>query len=187
MLDKIKCGDSLKGLCPEKWPLVKESSGFYAPYGMATEIEYINMMINLIKILDAKKILEIGTFMGYTSYFLADAIASQNGHLDTVDIKKQHIGFKTPYLKQHIMSSDEFFEQCETTYDFIYIDGDHSFNQAYCDLNNAIQHLCFGGMICVHDISFFMEVKNAVELIKEELGGCWIDFTRGKGLSIGQF
>ena len=50
-----------------------------------------------------------------------------------------------------IVSSDVFFSQLNHDFDFIFIDGDHNAEQAYKDINNAIEHLSENGFILVHD------------------------------------
>lgn len=50
-----------------------------------------------------------------------------------------------------IMTSDQFFEQNKTKYDVIFIDGDHTFEQVYKDVNNSIKFLKEGGIIIMHD------------------------------------
>jgi hypothetical protein len=49
------------------------------------------------------------------------------------------------------ITSDEFFENCNQTYDLVFIDGDHECNQVLRDINNSIQHLSPNGIIFIHD------------------------------------
>jgi len=53
----------------------------------------------------------------------------------------------------HRMTSDEFFAQCgDQRFDVVFIDGDHTYDQARRDLLNALQHLPVGGWIVLHDM-----------------------------------
>lgn len=56
-----------------------------------------------------------------------------------------------PYVKHFPMMSDEFFRQNTKKYDLIYVDGDHSFEQADKDIANGLLHLKPNGIVCGHD------------------------------------
>jgi hypothetical protein len=49
------------------------------------------------------------------------------------------------------MTSDEFFSQNQETYDIIFIDGLHVWEQVYRDIDNSLKILNEGGIIIVHD------------------------------------
>ena len=50
------------------------------------------------------------------------------------------------------MTSDEFFEQNVNKFDFIFIDGLHTYEQVHVDIENSIKALNPGGWIAVHDL-----------------------------------
>lgn len=56
-----------------------------------------------------------------------------------------------PRVKIHRMTSDEWFEETDVELDWIYIDGDHSFEGCYRDLNNALKVVKQGGRILGDD------------------------------------
>lgn len=49
-------------------------------------------------------------------------------------------------------TSDQYFHKSEDTFDCIFIDGDHSYNQSQKDFYNALFHLNEGGCILMHDV-----------------------------------
>ena len=51
------------------------------------------------------------------------------------------------------MTSDEFFKQNEDTYDVIFIDGLHTSDAVYRDINNSLKFLNDGGYIICHDMN----------------------------------
>jgi hypothetical protein len=51
----------------------------------------------------------------------------------------------------HPITSDQFFENCNETYDLIFIDGDHECDQVLRDIDNSINHLSEHGIIYIHD------------------------------------
>lgn len=61
----------------------------------------------------------------------------------TIDMFRPHI--------THQMTSDEFFAQNHDTFDIVFIDGDHSYEQSLRDLNNALRVIPVGGFVVLHD------------------------------------
>ncbi len=61
----------------------------------------------------------------------------------TIDMFRPHI--------THQMTSDEFFAQNHETFDIVFIDGDHSYEQSLRDLNNALRVIPVGGFVVLHD------------------------------------
>lgn len=66
--------------------------------------------------------------------------------------------------------SQDFFKEIEdNSLDFIYIDGDHSYEGAKVDLQNAFHKVKKGGLICGHDYtSRFQGVVDAVNQFVSE-------------------
>lgn len=49
------------------------------------------------------------------------------------------------------MTSDQFFELSDDTFDIIFVDGLHYAEQVYKDVRNSLRHLREGGLIVLHD------------------------------------
>lgn len=79
-----------------------------------------------------------------------------------------------PRVKIHRMTSDEWFEKTDVELDWIYIDGDHSFEGCYRDLNNALKVVKQGGRILGDDYMWPEQaygkrgVTKAVDKFREE-------------------
>jgi hypothetical protein len=86
---------------------------------------------------------------GYTRYL--EIGVSNGGTFYNVNCQIKH--GVDPHNKDMLypMKSDEFFENCNHTYDLIFIDGDHECNQALRDIDNSIKHLSDNGIIFIHD------------------------------------
>jgi len=56
-------------------------------------------------------------------------------------------------VREFRMTSDRFFEElpADKKFKFIFVDGDHSFEQAFRDFTNSYRHLLPGGMVAGHD------------------------------------
>jgi hypothetical protein len=68
------------------------------------------------------------------------------------------------------MTSDAFFEQNETMYDIIFVDGDHSTAQARKDVENALRWCDYDGTLVIHDCNPGLP-EHATD---EYTGGCWL-------------
>ena len=60
------------------------------------------------------------------------------------------------------MTSDDFFDICDESYDVILIDGLHVSDQVVKDFNNSIKHLNQGGYILFHDCNPVDEISQQV-------------------------
>jgi hypothetical protein len=97
--------------------------------------------------------LEIGIFDGYT--------------FNRVNCSLKHgvdPGAEGMLVSQvtHRMTSDDFFEICDTTYDIIFIDGLHEYKQVIKDFNNSIKVINKNGYILLHDCNPPDEISQTV-------------------------
>lgn len=133
-----------------------------------TDWEDTNYIVNLL--CRKKHILEIGTYLGHTTQNIAE---NTNGHVTTIDICKD-MGASLKYQNHEVLSrersgevinalnvtrllieSDQFFipeHYSIDSFDGIFIDGDHSFDQVRKDSKNAFNHIAKEGIIVWHDV-----------------------------------
>ncbi len=102
-----------------------------------TRIEIINL---LIRENGYKTYLEIGV----------NTPAQPGYSHDSIKIETKH-GVDPAVDTTFKMTSDEFFAQNQKTYDIIFVDGLHIFDQAYRDIKNSLKFLNESGTIVVHD------------------------------------
>jgi len=129
--------------------------------------------------------LQIGTYTGDATEWLIDNCEIE--YLDDVDTwegseEKAHdqidftsvedyydLRFKDPRITKNKMTSDEFFNLPHRTYNFIYIDGDHTALQTALDGLNAFKLLEKGGVMAFDDYLWnyngdpFLEPKRGVD------------------------
>lgn len=110
----------------------------------------VRRLNRLAEALSCRTYLEIGVFKGET--FLHVNIASRVG----VDPEFQfdwssHHG--KDGIELHQCSSDAFFDSLDpgTTYDLIFVDGLHTFEQTYRDILHALRHSHAGTVIAIDD------------------------------------
>lgn len=70
----------------------------------------------------------------------------------------------------HRMTSQEFFDANKKTFDWIYVDGDHSFEGCYYDLHQAWKIVRPGGFLIGDDYTNKDAVKKAVDTFLEDIG-----------------
>jgi len=142
----------------------------------------------LIKKYKFEKVLEIGSFRGDLTYFLAKNI--KNIQLNVIEPYDKYVDQKMDIEKNtmqkykndictflsseinekkiifHFDKSQNIFEKFNENYfDFIFIDGDHSYQGCFNDLNNYYSKCRSGGIIAIHDYDrkSMIEVKEAVD------------------------
>ena len=135
--------------------------------GMWQKPEELANLLNLVKNKNIKKFLNIGTFNGNTFNFISDYLNSiQPTTCVTVDPFDQAESNKRLEYSYVITTSDSFINQ---KFDFVFIDGDHSYQAVKKDWENVGQ---YADIIAFHDINdsdcpgvveFWKNLKQIVE------------------------
>jgi predicted O-methyltransferase YrrM len=136
--------------------------------------EHLVLFGAISKALDAKRILEIGTYDGKCAAVLA--LLFPNAHIDTIDLpdshpifassyKRRDDGVRTAFIKQrnellgryhgiHFeqLNSVALSEQSREKYDLIWVDGDHGYPTVAIDIVNAFRMLSPDGLILCDDV-----------------------------------
>lgn len=134
-------------------------------------LEMISCMIR------PRRILEVGTFTGYSALCLATGLAD-DGILHTIEVRKEDAAtaqgffnrsFNKEKLKLHIGEAGEIIDELEETWDLVFIDADKT---GYLDYFNRIfPKLRQNGFILADNVLFHGQVledkisgKNAVAI-----------------------
>ena len=105
------------------------------------------------KIINPKKILEIGTFTGYSTLCLAEGL-DKNGQIHTVDINEELYDLQRKYFKkssfnsnitQHLGNALEIIPKLDHDFDLIFLDADKINYPKYLDI--LIVRLKKGGVL----------------------------------------
>lgn len=150
--------------------------------------------------------LQIGTYLGDASLWIMTHLngcrlddvdtwggSDENSHreLDFAEVEAFYDERTAEYRKsgqisKYKMTSDEFFAQCDETYDLIYIDGDHHASQVHIDAMNAHRHLRVGGCLVFDDYGWRADSglpedtpKPAIDEFLEEMKSCYKVLTIG--------
>jgi predicted O-methyltransferase YrrM len=125
------------------------------------------------------KVLEIGSYLGASSCYIAAGLLKNQGHLICVDTWRnetmpegerdtmnQFLKNIQPFSElispiqknsQHLLKSDLGF-----SLDFVFIDGDHSYQGCNLDYHKVSEWLLPGGILAFHDCRYFEGVSRTI-------------------------
>jgi caffeoyl-CoA O-methyltransferase len=112
----------------------------------------------LCKMFNPSRILEIGTYTGYSAICMARGMA-EKGIIDTIEINDELQPFTQSYINKaglnekirlHIGSAIDLIPALPSTYDLVFIDGDKREYPQYYQL--ALQKLRSGGFILADNV-----------------------------------
>jgi len=160
--------------------------------------EFFNILLKAIK---AKKILEIGMSVGFSTLWFADAILSNNGKIITIEENRSKIAMAKKNFEEagvsaqieiqegkalqilHKLATSESDQQ---EFDFVFLDADKENNIEYFDL--VLPLVRIGGIIATDNIlypeKFRPEMKKFTEYIKSKPNVQTITLDLGNGEEI---
>lgn len=122
------------------------------------------MLQFLSKMIRPKRILEIGTYTGYSAICLAQGL-TDNGRLHTIEIDEELRDMAHGYIKkagldkkiiQHIGKAADIIPTLDETFDLAFIDADKINYELYYDL--VFERLAIGGYILADNVLYDGEV-----------------------------
>ena len=138
---------------------------------MLSSPNQMQLLSIFIKMIGAKNVLEIGTFRGFSTIVMAEALAT-NGIVQACDISYEYIkDYKQFWQKAHIAEKiklniapaietlNKFIEQ-GLVFDFVYIDADKENYSNYYE--KSLQLLKSGGIIAVDNVLWSGQVADAI-------------------------
>lgn len=156
------------------------------------------------RFVDARKVLEIGTFDGGTTVNLAANIA-EGGAVTTVDLppdwdgrlqldvrpelrnvtSRSSVGAQLRDTPEESRVTQVFgdsatldWERLGGPFDLVFIDGCHAYEYVVSDTENALRHLREGGVVVWHDYGMMDDVSRAVDEHASDVGVSMIRGTR---------
>ena len=131
---------------------------------------YQGRILSLIsKIISPKKILEIGTYTGYSAICLCEGM-DKDGILHTIDNKKELVEIQNKYFKkanlkdkivQHLGDAKNIITSIDEEFDIVFIDADKESYPEYYDL--IIKKVRSGGIIIADNILWSGKILEKVE------------------------
>ena len=127
-------------------------------------------LLSLIsKLIQPKKILELGTYTGYATLCLSEGLV-QDGDIHTIDKNQELIAIQNKYFKasgkrsnihQHLGEALSIIPQFEGPFDLVFIDADKENTQAYFDL--CMERVPSGGLILTDNVLWSGKVLNSAD------------------------
>ena len=131
--------------------------------------DYQGRLLSLIsKIINPKKILEIGTFTGYSTLCLAEGLR-ENGEIHTLDINEELYSLQRKYFKkssfnsniiQHLGNALDIIPKLDQDFDLIFLDADKINYPKYLDI--LIVRLKKGGVLLSDNVLWDGKVLNQI-------------------------
>ena len=130
---------------------------------------YQGRLLSVIsKIINPKKILEIGTFTGYSTLCLAEGL-HENGEIHTIDINEELYDLQRKYFKkssfnnnitQHLGNALDIIPKLDHDFDLIFLDADKINYPKYLDI--LIVRLKKGGVLLSDNVLWDGKVLNEI-------------------------
>jgi len=128
---------------------------------------YQGRVLSIIsKIIKPKKVLEIGTYTGYSALCIAEGL-DKNGIIHTIDINEELKEIQNKYFKksgfenqihQHIGNALDIIPNIKDSFDLIFIDADKENYDKYFDL--VIDKIVSGGVLISDNVLWSGKVLN---------------------------
>ena len=133
------------------------------------------------KLIKPKKILEIGTYTGYSAICMAEGLID-NGIIHTIDINEELVSIQKKYFKktkttnsiiQHVGDAKEVIGKIDETFDMVFLDADKENYIEYYNL--CIGKVRSGGLIIADNVLWTGKVIDP-KSYDDELTQYLIDF-----------
>ena len=128
---------------------------------------YQGRVLSIIsKIIKPKKVLEIGTYTGYSALCIAEGL-DKTGIIHTLDLNEELKEIQNKYFKksgfenqihQHIGNAIEIIPKINECFDFVYLDADKENYDKYFDL--VIDKIVSGGVLISDNVLWSGKVLN---------------------------
>ena len=173
---------------PEK-ELVTTKTFTEAPrHDWNSEVDVCEFIGALIKMIGAKTVLEVGVFEGETAVKMIEALP-QGGYYAGIDIndhrnhKLERGGVATDFILGE--SINVMKGMPEKHFDFIFVDGDHSWQNILPEFKEVERVIAKGGIIAYHDSIHIHDVKELMRYANHyKYNVVTLNTSEGRGLSI---
>jgi predicted O-methyltransferase YrrM len=151
--------DYLERLLPERDLLLREMERFADEHGIPiADPEVATFLEITVRAIRAKRVLEVGTAIGYADIFMARAMTPQ-GKVVTIDISAEMIGKAREYVKRAGLADQVEFHKgpalvviptLEGPFDLVYLDAVKEEYRGYLDL--ALPLMRTGGVVVCDNV-----------------------------------
>ena len=159
----------------------------------SSELEVARTLYSLARVMNAERVVEVGVYRGFTSAFLAAAVAPNHGTLYLVDLSEAALAkaverskpYEIKVMQSCGLSTDGVvLDQVPAGVDLIYLDADHSESGVSAELEVWWPKLRPGGVVAIHDAVNIPGVCRAVNRWANRFPCLTVATGRGSGLAM---
>ena len=173
---------------PEKELVTTKTFNETPRHGWNSEPDVCDFIGSLIKMQGAKAVLEVGVFEGETSIKMIEALP-QGGYYAGIDIndhrkhKLERSGVAVDFI---LGESIKVMKNMPAKhFDFIFVDGDHSWNNILPEFKEIERLIAKNGIIAYHDSIHLPDVKELMRYAAHyKYNVVTLNTSEGRGLSI---
>ena len=173
---------------PEKELVTTETFSETPRHGWNSEPDVCEFIGSLIKMQGAKAVLEIGVFEGETSVKMIEALP-QGGYYAGIDIndhrkhKLERSGVAVDFILGESIKVIKGMPR--EHFDFIFVDGDHSWANILPEFKEIEHVIAKGGVIAYHDTLHIPDVSELMLYVNDyKYNVVTLNTSEGRGLSI---
>jgi predicted O-methyltransferase YrrM len=173
---------------PEKELVTTETFSETPRHGWNSEPDVCEFIGSLIKMQGAKAVLEIGVFEGETSVKMIEALP-QGGYYAGIDIndhrkhKLERMGVAVDFILGESIKVIKGMPR--EHFDFIFVDGDHSWANILPEFKEIERVIAKGGVIAYHDSLHIPDVSELMLYVNHyKYNVVTLNTSEGRGLSI---
>ena len=173
---------------PEKELVTTETFSETPRHGWNSEPDVCEFIGSLIKMHGAKTVLEIGVFEGETSVKMIEALP-QGGYYAGIDIndhrkhKLERSGVAVDFILGESIKAIKGMPS--EHFDFIFVDGDHSWANILPEFKEIERVIAKGGVIAYHDTLHIPDVSELIGYVNHyKYNVVTLNTSEGRGLSI---
>ena len=173
---------------PEKELVTTETFNETPRHGWNSEPDVCDFIGSLIKMQGAKAVLEIGVFEGETSVKMIEALP-QGGYYAGIDIndhrkhKLERSGVAVDFILGESIKVIKGMPR--EHFDFIFVDGDHSWANILPEFKEIERVIAKGGVIAYHDTLHIPDVSTLMLYVNDyKYNVVTLNTSEGRGLSI---
>jgi len=164
-------------------PFIYEGSGHYRTIAPQQNQEEFLALAQRVEALAPKVVLEIGTYRGGSLYAWCQ-MAAEDATIISLDLPENNLGylnkrkklyelFAKPKQSMHFLKCDSHAQSSLDSVkeilqgkevDFLFIDGDHSYEGVKSDFEDYSRLVCKEGLIALHDVA---DCENVIRFWKE--------------------
>ena len=173
---------------PEKELVTTETFSETPRHGWNSEPDVCQFIGSLINMQGAKAVLEIGVFEGETSVKMIEALP-QGGYYAGIDIndhrkhKLERSGVAVDFILGESIKVIKGMPR--EHFDFIFVDGDHSWANILPEFKEIERVIAKGGVIAYHDTLHIPDVSELMRYVNDyKYNVVTLNTSEGRGLSI---